>query len=94
MSAENQAEYIENQIRVKLSGLSPVVLEIQDDSLHHQGHAGAAGGGHYHLSIVSAAFVGRSRLARHRMVYDCLGEMMGERIHALAIQAHTPEEFF
>ncbi|MFO7190122.1 MAG: BolA family protein, partial [Pseudomonadota bacterium] len=50
------------------------------------------GGGHYRLTIVSAAFSGRSTVARHRMIYEALGPMMQREIHALAIRALAPEE--
>lgn len=81
------------RIRAKLAVLAPTVLELHDDGARHVGHAGAAsGGGHYLLTIVSERFVGQSRVARHRMVYDALGEMMRRDIHALAIDARTPTE--
>ena len=72
---------------------APQHLVLQNDSHLHAGHAGAAsGGGHYRLTIVSSAFVGQSRVARHRMVYDALADLMQQRIHALAIQALSPQE--
>jgi BolA protein len=81
-------------IRERLAGLEPELVEIYDDSGEHVGHAGAqGGGGHYQLTIVSRRFDGQSRLARHRMVYAALGELMRSRIHALAITAWTPAEF-
>lgn len=59
----------------------------------HAGHAGAAsGGGHYRAHIVAAVFAGKSRLARHRLVYDCLDDLMQADIHALAIIALAPSE--
>jgi BolA protein len=68
----------------------PRRLELIDDSALHAGHAGArSGGGHYRLTIVSAAFSGKNTVARHRMIYDALGEMMRREIHALAIQAQA-----
>ena len=71
----------------------PAALEIIDDSAKHAGHAGAAsGGGHYNVEIVSSAFAGKSRVARHRMVYDALHTLWPAAIHALAIRAVTPEE--
>lgn len=66
---------------------------LQDDSARHAGHAGAAsGGGHYTLRIVSRDFEGLGRLSRHRLVYDCLLELMHSDIHALAITALAPSE--
>lgn len=80
-----------DDIRNRLAALAPVRLELDDDSHLHAGHAGArSGGGHYRLVITSAAFAGKNTVARHRMIYDALGELMGRDIHALAIQAETP----
>jgi BolA family transcriptional regulator, general stress-responsive regulator len=68
-------------------------IEIGDDSALHAGHAGArSGGGHYRLDIVSPLFAGQRTVARHRMIYDALGEMMRGEIHALVIRARTAEE--
>jgi BolA protein len=81
-------------IRERLrAALDPVSLELADESALHAGHEGArAGGGHYRLTIVSPRFRGQSTLARHRLVYGALGELMKRDIHALAIRALTPEE--
>ena len=66
---------------------------LEDESALHAGHAGAAsGGGHYRLRLVAARFEGCSRVARHRLVYDCLADMMQADIHALAITALAPSE--
>ena len=82
-----------DEIRLRLAVLAPVKVELIDDSALHAGHAGArSGGGHYRLSIVSAAFAGKNTVSRHRMIYDALGDMMRKEIHALAIQAETPED--
>lgn len=67
-------------------------LEIGDDSALHAGHAGARGGGHFRLQIVSPAFVGKTRIARHRLVYDALAPLMQHEIHALVIVAQSPDE--
>ena len=82
------------RIRERLSqALAPLSLEVTDDSHKHAGHAGARGGqGHFGVDIVSAAFAGKLPLARHRLVYAALGEMMQTDIHALAIRARTPDE--
>lgn len=86
-------EAFEAILRERLAGLNPVTLRIIDDSAAHAGHAGArSGGGHYRLFIVSSAFAGKPTLARHRLIYDALGELMRSKIHALSIQAMTPEE--
>jgi BolA protein len=74
------------------AGLEPSLLKLQDDSHQHAGHAGAKEGGHYSLSIVSARFKGLNRVARHRLVYHCLAELMQQGIHALAIDARAPDE--
>lgn len=80
-------------IRARLSPLSPESLEVFDDSHEHAGHAGARdGGGHYQLVIVSREFAGKPQVARHRLVYQALADLMPGRIHALAIRAYTPEE--
>jgi BolA protein len=82
-----------SQMQDKLAALKPHTLDIRDDSAKHAGHAGArAGGGHYQLHIVSDAFAGLTTLARHRLVYSALGELMQVRIHALGITAKTPQE--
>jgi len=73
--------------------LAPLQLEVFDDSARHAGHEGARDGrGHFRVVVVSAAFSGKAPLARHRLVYAALGEMMQTDIHALAIQARAPEE--
>lgn len=81
-------------IREKLTAVfSPEQLDIIDESHLHAGHPGArSGGGHFVATIVSKSFEGKNMLARHRMVYDALGEMMQTDIHALSIKASTPEE--
>lgn len=80
-------------IKQKLSVLEPEKIEIVDESARHAGHEGAkSGGGHYLLTIVSRKFSGKSALARHRLVYTALQEMMHKNIHALSVKAYTPEE--
>jgi BolA protein len=83
-----------DMIRARLSAaLTPAMLELEDESHLHAGHAGAQGGrGHYRLHIVSAQFAGLRPIARHQLVYRALGELMQTDIHALSITAHTPEE--
>jgi BolA protein len=72
--------------------LSPVALEIIDDSAKHAGHAGAREGGHFRVALVAEAFRGRSRIERHRIVYSAVAGLMGTDIHALNILARSPEE--
>jgi BolA family transcriptional regulator, general stress-responsive regulator len=88
--AAGRVALIEARLR---AALAPEWLQIEDDSAKHAGHAGAAEGGHYRVSIVSPAFAGVNRVARHRMVYDALADAMQRGIHALAISAYTPEEY-
>jgi BolA protein len=73
--------------------LSPTRLDVEDESHRHRGHEGAKDGrGHFRVHIVAAAFSGKPALARHRMVYTALGDMMTTDIHALAMDARAPEE--
>ncbi|MDX8384933.1 MAG: BolA family protein [Gallionella sp.] len=75
-----------------LDVLKPLSVDIIDDSHLHAGHVGARdGGGHYRLNIVSAEFAGKTTIAKHRMIYSVLAEMMKHDIHALNISAHVPE---
>jgi BolA protein len=81
-------------IRERLAALDPVQVDLVDESSQHAGHAGyrPGGGTHWRLTIVSARFAGQPTVARHRMVYQALGELMQNPIHALAITARAPEE--
>ena len=82
----------EIEARIK-AALEIKTLIVRDDSAKHHGHEGAkAGGGHFHITVVSSAFEGKSRLARHRLVYDPLSDWIPARIHALSIDARTPSE--
>ncbi|MFZ1910225.1 MAG: BolA family protein [Burkholderiales bacterium] len=85
---------VEVRMRQRLAALAPVSLELLDESAKHQGHAGWRPGGntHWRLTIVAEAFRGKPTLARHRMVYQALGELMDHPIHALAITARAPDE--
>ncbi len=75
------------------AALAPSGLAVEDDSHHHAGHAGAAGGaGHFTVRIVSERFAGLPLLARHRLVYQSVAPLMSTEIHALAIVAQTPAE--
>ena len=80
-------------IEQRLAALNPELIQIYDESAEHAGHAGAAsGGGHYQLILVSRRFEGKTRVARHRLIYEALGDLMQRQVHALAITALTPEE--
>ena len=86
----NRSQLITDKLQ---KGFSPHRLELKDESHLHAGHAGAAsGGGHYRVTLVSDRFEGCSRVSRHRLVYDCLADMMHNDIHALAIVALAPSE--
>lgn len=81
------------RIRERLAALEPEALEIADESQKHVGHAGAAGGGgHFQLTIVSKHFSGKSPVARHRMIYSLLADLMQREVHALSIEALTPDQ--
>jgi len=83
------------QIETRLNeALQPDLIEVLDNSQAHAGHAGMqSGGGHYHVRIVARDFSGKTLVQRHQLVYRALGEMMKNQIHALGIDAFTPEEY-
>lgn len=72
--------------------LQPQSLEVVDDSHLHAGHAGAREGRHFTVRVSAEIFTGRSRIARHRLVYDALGSLSSHGIHALAIDARSPSD--
>jgi len=79
--------------RLLNAALSPSELQVKDQSHLHAGHAGAKEGkGHFEVTIVSEKFAGVKRIARHRMVYDALGDFLDSGIHALRINAFSPSE--
>lgn len=82
------------EIKQRLAALDPVSVELVDESENHRGHAGYRDGGntHWRLAIVSPRFAGQTVVARHRMVYQALGNLMQNPIHALAITARAPNE--
>ncbi len=85
---------VAERIRERLASLQPQRLELIDESEAHRGHAGYRDGGgtHWRLTIVAPAFSGQATVARHRMIYQALGDLMQHPIHALAITARAPEE--
>ena len=83
-------DLIVDRLRQELSAES---VEIEDQSHLHVGHAGAAsGGGHYQVTVVANCFKGLNTLARHRLIYDALNNLMKKEIHALSIQAYSEDE--
>ena len=87
------SEDMVQQIRSRLTALDPLLIEVTDDSAAHRGHTGAAGGGgHYQLRLISERFTGLTRVARHRLVYDLLPDLMQREIHALAMNLQSPNE--
>ena len=85
-----RAERIES---ILTSSFTPSKILVKDQSHLHAGHAGAQDGrGHFAVTIVSDQFAGESTIARHRMIYGALGEMMQTDIHALSIKALTADE--
>ncbi len=86
----DRVRLIEERLR---AAFAPQELLVKDQSHLHAGHAGAEDGrGHFEVLIVSETFGEASRLQRHRMVFDALGELMDTDIHALRVRAQTPEE--
>jgi BolA protein len=79
--------------RLLTEALKPESLEIIDNSAAHAGHAGArSGGGHYYITLVAEAFEGKSLVQRHQLIYQALGDLMKQQIHALGINALSPSE--
>ena len=76
------------------AAFAPTHLDVINDSQHHHGHAGHDGSGesHFTVEIESAAFAGKTRLQRQRLVLAALGDIPGQRVHALAIRARAPGE--
>ncbi len=89
MSEPNRVELIRECLE---ETLNPTELEIVDDSHLHAGHSGHGGAGHFQVHITSEKFNGLATLARHRLVYSALENMMQTEIHALSIKAETPNE--
>jgi BolA family transcriptional regulator, general stress-responsive regulator len=80
---------IESRLR---EALAPSHIAVQDDSHLHAGHAGAREGRHFTVHVTTSRFDGLTRVARHRLVYDSLGSLADQGVHALAIVAKTPSE--
>lgn len=87
------------RIRSKIeAAFAPELLEVIDESHRHAGHlqhdggAGQEGETHFRVLVVSSVFIGKSRVARQRMVYDLLADELTARVHALSLTTQTPEE--
>jgi len=72
--------------------LAPIEIRVHDESALHIGHAGSREGGHFRVHVVSERFRGLNRVARHRMVYQAVADLMGRSVHALAVEARAPDE--
>ena len=86
---------MQERIRTRLAAaLAPTHIEVIDESAQHAGHAGARAGGetHYRIDVVSPAFAGKSRVQRHRLVYEALAAEIADGVHALALAARAPGE--
>ena len=94
MNAQTTGPVATEMLRSLNSALSPTKVELIDDSEQHRGHGGynPAGESHFSLKIESAAFEGKSRVERQRMIYGALGGLMDSRVHALSIRATAPGE--
>ena len=94
MNAPSTGPVATEMLRRLHSALSPPRIELSDDSEQHRGHGGynPAGESHFSLAIDSAAFTGKSRVERQRLVYSALGDLMDSRVHALSIRATAPGE--
>ncbi len=95
MITEGNNEIRLAEITVRLEEtFSPESLQVDDESHLHAGHEGAKDGrGHFRVLVISDKFRGQSAIKRHRMVYQAMGELMQTDIHALTIEAFTPDEF-
>ena len=80
------------EINSRLQSLQPTEFYIEDESAMHAGHAGNSGGGHFKLKMASSHFYEKSQIMRHRLIYELLADLIPNRIHALSIQAVTPDE--
>jgi BolA family transcriptional regulator, general stress-responsive regulator len=88
VSGAGREERLRNRLTAKFN---PLELSIEDESHLHIGHAGAAGGqSHFRVRIVAEAFRDISPVARHRLVYAALGDLLKSEIHALSLEALPP----
>jgi BolA family transcriptional regulator, general stress-responsive regulator len=88
MSSLDRAERLRQKLIIRFE---PLELRVEDESHMHAGHAGAAGGqSHFRVYIVAEAFRGMTPIARHRLIYAAVEDMLRDDIHALAIEALAP----
>ncbi|MEC7726590.1 MAG: BolA family protein [Planctomycetota bacterium] len=94
MSGANHGPVTTELTRRLEAALAPLHLELRNDSDQHAGHAGHDGSGesHFALTVVSRAFDGLNRVQRQRLVFRAVGDLMHDKVHALQIQAKTPDE--
>jgi BolA protein len=91
MPSETRVRAIKDALERELEATRVAIVDL---SARHAGHAGAEeGGGHFELLVVAARFEGLGRLARQRLVYEALGELMRTEIHALSMRTLTPDEW-
>jgi len=86
---------MQDRIRARLAeALAPAEIAVVDESANHAGHSGAREGGetHYRVEVVSPAFAGKSRVQRHRLVYQALAAEIADGVHALALNTRAPGE--
>jgi BolA protein len=90
MNPKERAKEVKRRL---VEAFTPETLGVEDESHLHKGHAGARDGrGHFRVLIISQAFTDKTPLQRHRLVYQALGDLMRTDIHALSIDAWSPEE--
>ena len=83
---------LEEEIKKRLAFLDSTSFVLNNESELQRGHSGNNGGSHFNIKIVSKKFSGKTRMERHRMVYEALGDLFPNTIHALSIKAITKEE--
>jgi BolA family transcriptional regulator, general stress-responsive regulator len=84
--------HLSDSIKNRLASLEPIALEVEDDSAAHAGHKGNMGGGHFNIKITSSHFSQKSQIMRHRLIYQALGDLIPQKIHAISIIAIAPND--
>jgi len=80
------------EITSRLQAITPLTIDIEDESAMHAGHTGNSGGGHFKLKITSSHFSEKSQIMRHRIIYQLLADLIPSKIHALSINALAPNK--